>query len=128
VVADRCEARPHPHAGRVAPGLLGRVLDGLDRTLQRLRREIGVQDDVVELASAQRESLRPERDDRQPDVLAEVRIEEQHLVLAERPVVVEDQFAVPQLAHHLREVLHLRRGDRGYAERVVDRADAATDA
>ena len=48
--------------------------------------------------------------------------------LPDRPVVAEDHLAVPQPAHHLGEVLHLRGGDRRHPERLVHRRDAAADA
>ena len=60
----------------------------------------------------------PERDQGQPDVLVEVGVQEQHLVLADRTVVIEDHLAMPEPPHHLREVLHLRRRDGGDAEGV----------
>jgi hypothetical protein len=108
--------------------LLGGVLDGLHRALQRFRREVGVQDDVIELATAQGQGLRAERDDGQPNVLVEIGVEEKDLIFPDRPVVVEDHLAVPQLAHDLREVLHLRGRHRGHPERVVHRRNIAADA
>jgi hypothetical protein len=44
-----------------------------------------VQDDVIELATTEREGLRAERHDRQPNVLVEVGVEEEQLVLADGP-------------------------------------------
>ena len=128
MVADRGEARPHPHAVGVAARLFRGGLDGIDAPLQRLRGEVGVQYDVVEHAAPERERLRPECHQRQANVLIEVRVEEQDRVLAHRPVVVEDHLAAPQPAHDLRPVFHLRGCDGGYAERAVDRGDAAADA
>ncbi len=57
----------------------------------------------------------------------EVRVQEQQLVLADRAVVVEDQLAVPQPAHHLREILHLRRRHRRHTEGSVHRRDPAAE-
>jgi hypothetical protein len=87
-----------------------------------------VQDDVVEFTPAECEGLGTERHDRQADVLVEVRVQIEQLILAHRPVVAEDQLAVPEPSHDLGEVLHLRGGDRRHAERPVHGRDPATDA
>ena len=44
------------------------------------------------------------------------------------PSWLKIDLAVPEPAHHLREVLHLRGRHRGHPERVVHRGDAAADA
>ena len=71
--------------------------------------------------------LRAEGHQRKPDVLLEVRVEEQHLVLPDRPVVVEDHLAVPESAHDLREVLHLGGRHRRDPERRIHRRDTTTE-
>ncbi len=87
-----------------------------------------MQDDIVERPAAERQRVGPECDQRQPDVFFEVRVEKQDVVFTHRTVVVEDHLAVPEPAHNLGPILHLRGRHRRYAERAVDRGDAAADA
>ena len=128
VVTDGGEARPYPHAVGIAARLFGGDFHRLDAAPQCLGCEVGVQNDVVERPTAQRQGVGPECDDRQSDVFVEVGIKEQHLVLADRPVVVEDQLTAPESAHDLCEVLHLRGRHRRYAECAVHRGHPPADA
>src|SRR5882757_10088798 len=48
MVANRGETGPHPYAVGVTTGLFGGGLHSSDAALQRLRREVGVQDNVIE--------------------------------------------------------------------------------
>jgi hypothetical protein len=89
---------------------------------------MGVQYDVVERPPRERERVGPEGNQGQANVSVEVRVEEPDGVLAHRAVVVEDELAVPQPAHDLGPILQLRGRHRRYAERPVDRGDAAADA
>ena len=127
MVADGGETRPHPHAVGVTPGLFSGLLHGAHTTRHRLRCEVGVQDDIVEQPATEPQGIGTERHQSQPDVLVEVRVEHQDLILPDRTVMVEDDLAAPQSAHHLREVFHLGGGHRGNAVRRVDRPDTAAD-
>jgi hypothetical protein len=125
MVANRGETGPHPYAVGVTTGLFGGGLHGCDAALQRLRREVCVQDDVIEHPAAQRQCVGPECHQGEPDVLIEVRIEKKDGVLAHWAVVVEDHLAVPEPAHDLGPILHLCGRHRRNAECPVDRGDTA---
>jgi hypothetical protein len=80
---------------RVAAGPFSSVLHGLDATLQGLVGEELVENHVVEEATAQLESVRTERNDRERNVLVEGRVEPQNRIAANRSVVPDDGLALP---------------------------------
>ena len=100
----------------ISTGRLGCVLDGAHTARERLVSEERVQNDLVERTAAQRKGVRAERDDAEFDVLVEVRVQAQRGVAADRAVMTHDAVAAKQSAHHVGEVLHLRRCDLGHAE------------
>jgi hypothetical protein len=73
-------------------------------------------------------SVGPESHQRQSDVFVEVRVEKKDRVLAHETVVVEDHLTVPQAAHDLGPILHLRSCHRRYTESAVNRGDPPADA
>ena len=87
-----------------------------------------MEDHVVEQAAPELERPRAERNERKRDVLVECRVEPQHGVTADRAVVANDCFAVPEPTHEQCKVLHLGGGDRLDAVGLEHRSDAAADA
>ena len=128
MVADGGEATPHLYRGRVAPGLLGRLLDGVHHPGGGVVGEERVQHHCVEAAPTQGQGVGAEGGERHGDVLAAGPHEGEHRVVADRALVVEDGLALPQPAHDSHKVLHLRGSDGRQAERLGQSVDAPAQA
>ena len=127
MVADGGEARPHLDVVRVPARPFGRLLDRRHAALRGLLGEEGVQDHLVEAASAQGQRLGAEGHETERQVLVDGRQVEDG-PRAGGPVVADDELAPEETLHDPGEVLEGGGGDAGDAVGVLDEGDAPTEA